>query len=311
MDFENYFWPIKLGFIYDVIVVGAGLAGLRTAEQLAAAGKEVAIIDKNGIGGIFVNEVLDVYMPSTQSLKVEPTGYTTGEAFIEHIVKVLPNNKPIDFAKEEVQLIRYNHGLIMLCCSPTTTYFCKSVVFATGNGYNAGLVQQYKSLKNPKTRNICVLGSDIYATYSSFVLSYYFKNVYTIDRAKTREQNDFLDIVEQAGNIQWLPMCDIKDRIYTRNKLSSMVLTTGDEIRCSAVLDTREQKPDNAFVGPFAKLDADGFIQTNIYGACALPGVFAAGACTGKNFKFSSEIMVEATVAAENVLKFLKETYGG
>ena len=61
----------------------------------------------------------------------------------------------------------------------------------------------------------------------------------------------------------------------------------------------------------FAKLDNDGFIQTNIYGACALPGVFAAGACTGKNFKFSSEIMVEATVAAENTLKFLKETYGG
>ncbi|HVJ48681.1 FAD-dependent oxidoreductase [Desulfitobacterium sp.] len=56
---------------YEVIIVGAGLAGLATAYRLAQAGIEVVVVErgdypgsKNLSGGVLYSRVLDQLIPS-------------------------------------------------------------------------------------------------------------------------------------------------------------------------------------------------------------------------------------------------------
>ena len=43
-NLESYFWPIKPGFIYDVIVVGAGHGGIEAALATARTGLKTLLL---------------------------------------------------------------------------------------------------------------------------------------------------------------------------------------------------------------------------------------------------------------------------
>ena len=42
--------------LYDLVVLGGGPAGYNAAEKAAAAGLKTAVIEKNALGGVCLNE---------------------------------------------------------------------------------------------------------------------------------------------------------------------------------------------------------------------------------------------------------------
>jgi len=293
--------------IYDVGIIGAGVAGMTAAIYTARADKSVVLIDKEGFGGQIAKSPRVKNIPGFSEV--------SGADFAMNMFEQFSTYPNIEHIIDNVKLLTYNHGLIYVCCENEVTYFCKTLIIATG--------AEHKELKldtkdvyycavcdGPlfKGKPVTVCGSGNTGATYALELATYCKEVFLTDITMDMCCEPALQKqIESVANIHWLPNCTIKEvKNTTKGTLSTVTFSTGETVKCNAVFAAIGMIPKTEFAKDFTERDEKNYI---IAGEDCInnkvPGIFVAGDCRTKAVRQVATAVADGATAAVGAIKYL------
>lgn len=291
--------------IYDIIIIGAGPAGMTAAIYAGRSNKTVAIFDKDGFGGNIAKS------PKVENIP----GFSTisGADFATNMYNQMMNYSSIEHFIEDVKLVDYKYGLFKVF-TESSIVVGKTVIFATGTKHRE-LDLKTKNIyycvtcDGPffKNKNVIVVGSSNTGATYALDLATYCKTVYLCDiSSKMFCEKVLQDRIAKTENIHWLPKTTIKTLKQDKeNNLSSVTLTNNEVFKVNAIFAAIGLIPQTDVVKNFAEKDSRGFIVSNDCKTTIVPGVFAAGDCRTSNIKQVTTACADGATAAIYAMQYL------
>lgn len=273
--------------VYDLIILGAGPAGLTAGIYARRARLKTLILEKNFTGGgqIVSTDQVDNY-PGMPKI----SGYELAEAFVNHahalgleITQAKITSIETD-AQTGEKVIRTKKG----------NFRGKALLFACGAGHRhlgvpgeeelAGMGVSYCATCDGaffKDRTVAVVGGGNSAVEEALFLSRLCAKVFLIHRRETLRADPVLwEPLEKAENIEMLYNTTVS-RITGEEQVEKLVL-------CKQGRGEYEQKVDGVFLAVgmepntqlaqgLVNLDENGYIVAGEDGKTSVPGIFAAG----------------------------------
>ena len=273
--------------VYDLIILGAGPAGLTAGIYARRARLKTLILEKNFTGGrqIVSTDQVDNY-PGMPKI----SGYELAEAFVNHAhaLGLEITQAKITSIETDVQtgekVIRTKKG----------NFRGKALLFACGAGHRhlgvpgeeelAGMGVSYCATCDGaffKDRTVAVVGGGNSAVEEALFLSRLCAKVFLIHRRETLRADPVLwEPLEKAENIEVLYNTTVS-RITGEEQVEKLVL-------CKQGRGEYEQKVDGVFLAVgmepntqlaqgLVNLDENGYIVAGEDGKTSVPGIFAAG----------------------------------
>lgn len=294
--------------VYDLLIIGAGPAGMTAAIYAGRSNLSVALIDKEGFGGNIAKSPRVENIPGFVSI--------SGAEFAEQMYNQITNLPTITHFIEEIIYINYRYGLFILTTNNKETICGKSLIFATGTDHKkldlpTKDIYYCATCDGPffKNKNVIVVGSGNTGVTYAIELASYCKNVYLCDITFNMCCEPVL--VQQAlsiNNIHWLPNSTIQK--VTNNKeqrLSSVTLTTGNTLKCNAIFAAIGLTPQTHLAQPFVTLTEAKYIKSIDCSTDKVPGVFVAGDCRDNQVKQVVTAVADGATAALKAIKFIKQ----
>ena len=304
---------------YDLIVVGAGPAGMTAALYGARAGKRVLLLEATVAGGQILNSQRIENYPALP----DTDGYTFTQNLYDQVVSL---GVQIEYATVDGIEKR---GELTAVLAGTQEFIGISVILATGLKHRQlGLEGEARLIGRGisfcatcdgaffRGREVAVLGGGNTAVQDALVLSELCSRVYLIHRrAQLRAERGLSERMLEKKNVEFLGETVIKE-IRGEERLSSLLLsdTVGGEERelfVSGLFEAIGQIPQNeAFRGTVA-LDENGYFLTDENMATSLSGVFAAGDACRKNVRQLTTAVSDGTIAALSAIAYVDTFPGG
>ena len=270
--------------MYDVIIIGAGPAGLSATVYAKRAMLKVLLLDKQGFGGgqIISSHQVDNYLGLSQL-----SGFDLAMAFCEHVQSL-----GIEIESGEVIKIQEKQDGKEVICSDGKVYETKNVVITTGaNPRKLGVAGEEKSGVSYcatcdgnfyKNKEVAVVGGGDTALADVLYLSNICEKVHLIHRRDAfRASKIVQEQVKEKGNVVFHLSSEVKEIIGEQGveKLCVQNVNTKEteEIKVSGVFVAVGMKPITKFVADFVKLDANGYIVAGEDGLTSKEGIYVAG----------------------------------
>lgn len=288
--------------IYDVVIIGAGPAGMTAAIYLGRADKTVLVIDKEGFGGNIARSPKVENIPGFKSI--------SGVDFATNMYEQMLSYETVEHEIAEVALLRFANRLYEVFDSDNHVYYGKSIIIATGTEHkqlklDTKNVYYCATCDGPffKNKNVLVVGSGNTGAAYALELATYCKNVYICDITHDLmcEPVTKRKLLENE-KIHWLPNCAVKSVTNDKDgNLTKVTMSTLDEIGVKAIFAAVGQAPKTDFAGNFVDRDANGYIIGG-----NLPGIFVAGDCLVKTVRQVTTAVSDGTVAAISASKYVE-----
>ena len=292
--------------MYDIIIIGAGPAGLTAAIYAARSGKSVLVYEKEGIGGQIAFSPRVENYPGIRSV--------SGSEFADNLYEQALSFG-VDIELETVIGIETN-GDIKTVLTESGKEQCKKIIIATG--------VQHKKLGLPeeddyvgrgvsycavcdgaffKNSDVAVVGGGNAALRSAQMLSGICSKVYLIHRRNEfRGEKMIVDELSSLGNVEFVldsVVSSIKgdddlSAVEIENKITG-VHTTLD---VSALFVCVGQVPSNEAFKDIISLDENGYIIAGEDCKTNIDGVFAVGDCRTKTVRQLTTAAADGAVAA-------------
>lgn len=203
---------------YQVIIIGAGPAGVAAAIQLKRFGIDFLHIEKDEIGGLLNNaNLVENYMGFPEGIK----GKDLTEYFKKHIQRL-----SVSIIKEKV--LKADYANIFLIETDKNTYKSEYLIIATGtnprklvlisNNSNR-IFYEIKNLPEIKNNTIVIIGGGDAAFDYAINLSAN-NNVFVLNRSKTTKCLPLLfDRVSKIKNIKYFENTEVLDFKESNNKI--------------------------------------------------------------------------------------------
>lgn len=291
--------------IYDLVIIGAGPAGLAAAVYGASEGLQTLILDKIGPGG-----------QASNSSKIEnymgfPTGLSGSDLAHRAVIQALKFGATISAASEVVRL-SYENGYHTVHVQSNEEVSAKCVLIATGAAYRkldlkdceqfegCGIYYAATTVEADMCRDapIIIVGDGNSAGQAAVYLSERARQVYMLilgDKLGEHMSRYLVRRIEHTPNIKVLPHTQIT-KMYGDTSLSAVDLTnsTGQTstVDCLAVFVFIGATPHTHWLQGMVELDRNGYIKTGLLVADSpswseqrqpflletnRPGIFAAG----------------------------------
>ena len=293
--------------LYDLIIIGAGPAGMTAAIYAARADKKVALIDKDGFGGNIAKS------PKVENIP----GFTeiSGVDFAANMFSQIESLPNINHIIDEAIFIDYRYGIFKVSLFDSHEIICgKSIIFATGTehrelGIDPDNTYYCATCDGPffKGKDVVVVGSGNSGATYALDLATYCKKVYLCDVTPNMCCEKILaERIAACQNIEWHANTTIvKTEKNKSNKLTAVVLTDGARLKCSAIFAAIGLIPKTELAKRFAKIDEKGFIISDDCKTNMVPGVFAAGDCRTNKVKQVVTACADGATAALAAIDFL------
>ncbi|MBQ8743401.1 MAG: FAD-dependent oxidoreductase [Clostridia bacterium] len=300
--------------MYDILIIGAGPAGLTAAIYAGRAGKSVLILEKDSFGGQI-----------THSPKVENyPGFLemSGNQFAERLIdQALAQGAEIDL--DRAISISEGEGFKIVETESGAKYEALAVIIAAGSRHRHLGVEREDELVGNGISYCAVCDGAFYAG----------KNVAIIGGGNTALQEAVMlsDICESVTLIQNLPFLTgeetLIEKLYLRDNVKFIfgsVVTSflggkqleGLEIKKSAtgavsrlyvdgVFVAIGQEPENKPFENVAELNDYGYIAADESCLTKTPGVFVAGDCRTKTIRQIVTATGDGAVAAVAACKYV------
>jgi thioredoxin reductase (NADPH) len=271
---------------FDLIVVGAGIAGATAAMFAGRFGLRVAVVEQLGPGGQIINATRIDNMP----------GFPQGIAGIElgPLLHEQADAAGAEFVLDTVESLAIDGPQRLLTCSSETLRAPALIVAAGSALRNLGIpgeaallgrgVSHCASCDGPffRGKRVCVVGGGDAALDEALVLAEFAAQVVVIHRGPAiTAQHALTERAKAIDSIEVLLSTTVEE-IIGDGAVSSVRLTDGttgkvrDEL-FDGVFVFVGLEPNTAFLRGLVTLDTAGHIETDLMMRTSLDGVFAAG----------------------------------
>ena len=298
--------------IFDYIVIGAGPAGLSSAQYAARSGLKTVVLDPAGAGGqvLQITELENypgVY-PLVNGADFMDNMRIQAEAFGAKIELV--NVTSIDKTGGDYVVTSRNKTYTAPCLCIASGAFHKNLGVPGEAEFTGRGVSYCATCDGPFFRNkkIMVVGGGDSACSEAVYLSTLSKDVTIIHRRDSfRAQKAVVDKMLNAGV---KPMYDtVVKSIKGSAKVEAIVVEnvkTGEqtEVACDAVFIFAGMIPQTELIDMLPK-DGNGYIVTDENMATPMPGLFVAGDVRSKSFRQVVTAAADGAIAAHSAFEFL------
>ncbi len=291
----------------DIIIIGAGPAGLTSAIYAQRAGMSVLLLEARAYGGQIINTPeIDNYpaMPHVSGFEFATKLYEQARSF----------GAEVKF--EAAVSIEENNDIKLVKTSKNNVYEAKAVIIATGaKNRPMGLDREEELIGKGisycatcdgmfyRKKDVAVFGGGNTAIEDALFLSQYCNKVYVIHR-RDKFRGDAADVekLKARENVEFVLNSTVT-ALIAEDKLSAVEVTdkiSGEkkQIPVSGLFVAIGQMPDNGAFANAVELDENGYITANESCRTKTKGIFVAGDCRTKEVRQLTTAAADGAVAA-------------
>lgn len=279
---------------YDIIIIGAGPAGLSAAVYAKRAGFRTLVLDKSPVSG---GQVLSTYEVDNYLGIQGVTGMELSEKFKNHAMEagaefVCANVLSID-AEGDTKVVR----------TEKEDYEAAAIIFAVGAHHAKLGVKGEEELTGMgvsycatcdgaffKNRKVAVVGGGDVAIEDAIFLARGCEKVYVIHRRDTfRAAHSLVEKARQMDNIEFIIDTTVSE-ICGEDMVEKLVLSNvktkeQTELEVNGIFIAVGIVPETEILQDVVKMDEKGYVLSDELGSTNIPGVFVAGDCKQKRLR--------------------------
>ena len=276
--------------MYDIVIIGAGPAGLSAAIYGQRAGKETLLIDAKGFGGQIINTPDVENYPGIKRV----SGLELATNLYEQATEL-----GAEIVYEKAVGIE-DAGQYKKVKTESAVYETKSVIISTGaKNRPMGLEQEEKYTGAGvsycatcdgaffRGRDVAVIGGGNTALEDAEVLSGIADKVYLVHRRdQFRGEEANVKRLREKENVEFVldsvPVELVGDTMISGLKVKNVKTEETITLLVQGVFVAIGQMPDNQDFADVARLDGKGYVTAGEDCLTGTPGIFTAGDCRTK-----------------------------
>ncbi len=300
--------------MYDIIIIGAGPAGLTAAIYARRALKKTMILEATSYGGQIINTLDIENYPSTPHI----SGFDLATNMYQQAKELGTEfifEKAITIKKDKKEIIveTKNH-----------TYQSKTLIIATGLDNRKLGIEKEKELLGKgisycatcdgnfyKEKEVAVVGGGNTALEDALYLSNLAKKVYLIHRRDQFRANEIeVEKCKKQKNIEFVLNSNIK-KLIGENNLNAIEVENNQEekriINVSGLFIAIGKVPENENFKKLIHLDNNGYIIAGEDCHTNIEGIFVAGDNRTKELRQLVTATSDGAIAATEAIKYLSK----
>lgn len=292
--------------MYDIIIIGAGPAGLTSALYALRANKKVLVLEAKTYGGQIVNASLIENYPGISNI----SGFDYATNLYNQVVNLNGEVKYETAIKIEKNKVITNKG----------EYDCKAIIIATGSDnrklnidredYFIGKGVSYCATCDGnfyKNKIVAVIGGGNTALEDAIYLSNIASKVYLIHRRESfRGEVKYQEELRNKDNVEYILNSNVV-KLNGDDKLESIDLDNGDNIKVDGIFIAIGQSPKNEIFKDIIDIDNSGYIISNDGVHTSQLGIYVAGDARVKDLRQLTTAVSDGAIAATTAIKEMEE----
>ena len=301
--------------MYDIIIIGAGPAGLAAAVYGQRAEKKTFLIDEKGYGGQIINTPEVENYPAIQKI----SGFDFANNLYQQASDLgaeLTFEKAVGIeSKSDIKIVKTEGG----------AYEAKAVIIATGAKNRPLGLDREEELTGRgvaycatcdgafyRGKTVAVIGGGNTALEDAEVLSGLANKVYLIHRRDAfRGEEANVKRIQAKENVEIL-LNKIPTALLGEDKISGLEIQdklTGEKtiLTLDGVFVAIGQMPDNAAFAELISLDDKGYVTAGEDCLTKSDGIFVAGDCRTKKVRQLATAVADGAVAALAAVEYVNQ----
>ena len=298
--------------MYDVVIIGAGPAGLTAAIYIRRAAKKVLVLEAKVYGGQIVNTLDIENYPAEEHI----SGYDFATKLYNQA-----KNLGAEIVFEKVISIEAN-GKQKKVITTDNVYEAGSVIIATGSeNKKLGLPNEDQLIGKGisycatcdgafyKNKKVAVVGGGNTALEDALYLADVAEKVYLIHRrSEFRGEDSTVSRLKGKENIQFVLNSNVT-KLNAGNKLESIEVASTDEkvrtIEIDGLFVAIGRIPESKAFANLIKLDDAGYIEADEKCHTNVDGIFVAGDSRTKDVRQLVTAVSDGAIAATEAVKYI------
>ena len=300
--------------MYDIIIVGAGTAGLSAAIYGVRAGKRVLVLEANVYGGQIINPPEIENYPGIKHISgfefatnlYEQAKDLGAEIKLEKVVEIKSEQEATSVMTEQ------------------EVYTAKSIILATGaKNRPLGLAKEQEWIGRGisycatcdgaffKGKEVAVNGGGNTALEDALFLSNYCSNVSIIHRRDTfRGEEKLLQSLKEKANVSFILNATI-DELLGEDKLEGLKIKNNitkeeQHLSISGLFIAIGQMPENLVFSNIIELDDSGYIKGAENCKTNIEGIFVAGDTRTKQVRQLATAASDGAIAGLAACEYIR-----
>lgn len=296
--------------MYDIIIVGAGPAGLTAALYALRANKKVLVLEAKTYGGQIVNASKVENYPGVKSI----SGFDYAKVLYEQV-----KDLGADFKFETVVRIDEEKNVI----TSKNTYQAKAIILATGAENRKLRLDNEENLIGKgvsycatcdgnfyKNKVVAVVGGGNTALEDAIYLSNIASKVYLIHRRDSfRGEETYVDELKKQENVEYILNANVV-KINGENKIESIDVKDIDGNIQNIIIDglfiAVGQEPKNEIFKNIIEMDKNGYIISEDGVHTSTEGIYVAGDARVKTLRQLTTAVSDGAIAATTAIKEMR-----
>lgn len=285
--------------MYDVIIIGAGPAGLSAGIYAIRSGLHTLILDKSSWGGQTILSAEIENYPAVPHV----TGPDFAEKMYNQLIDLggiikLEEVKELDPQAKKVVTgnnVYEGRTIIVAAGLKRRMLGCPGEAELTGKGVSYCAICDGRFFTG---KDVVVAGGGNTAMEDALYMAAYCRNITIVCRKdKLKGEERLKEAIETKENIQVIYRANVKE-IKGRNVVEAAVLDNGQTLETSAVFVAIGYEADSGFLGGGLEMTKEGYVAAGEDCRTNIPGVFIAGDLRTKNVRQIVTAAADGAVAA-------------
>lgn len=297
---------------YDIVVIGAGIAGLTAAIYGRRANKKVLVLESRTYGGQIV---------STKSIENYPAAM--GISGFEFATKIYEQAVALGAEIKFENVMEVIDGAEKQVKTNQTTHLAKTVIIATGSkNRTMGLANEEKWLGRGisycatcdgaffKNKVVAVVGGGNTALGDAIYLADIAQKVYLIHRRNQfNAEAALVEQVQAKPNVAIVNNAQVVELLGDQQLTGLTITANGrtQQLAVDGLFVAVGRVPENEKFANVVDLDHNGYIVANETCETGTAGIFVAGDCRTKEVRQLVTAAGDAAVAATHAIKYINQ----
>lgn len=301
--------------MYDIVIIGAGVAGLTAGIYAKRANKNVLILEKKSYGGQIINASNIENYPGEEHI----SGFDLA-------TKLYNQNKSlgVDIFYEEAKNIKKENKEFIIETNKNT-YRSKALIIATGtNNRKMNLTNEDNLIGKGisycatcdgnfyKNKVVAVVGGGNTALEDALYLSNICKKVYLIHRRdKFRADSKTVEELSKKDNIEVILNSNVTNLIGN-DHLEMIEVTSNDKknnLEVAGLFIAIGQIPESELLNGKIEIDESNYIISNENCHTNIEGAFVAGDVRQKNLRQLVTATSDGAIAATEAINYINKDF--